>query len=357
MQDAHPEAINLGLGQLTYLPDPQILTSLQNFSTKDLLYGPNAGIPELRRAIAEKYIGSFDSAIVTVGVQEALFDSVLALKKVGAQRALIPSVAFGAYKKICDFLDIETDTFSVGSDFTIDFSSLDAKLKDQPDFIFLNFPNNPSGTDLQTNQLKDLVSIISPHFPYIISDEIYSSLRFNAEPVPRLIDIYDRTIVVDGVSKSGAVAGLRVGWAFTRDSSLSKIIASVATSVKSNPPILNQRAALPIVLGETQDTINHYISLLRENSVVVQKVLDKMDLDYPIIRGGFYAFPKFPGYNGLDETMDFCEFASQKKDGVIVIPGSAFGDPHRVRISFAAENIEEGMRRFQEAYNIFHDGK
>ncbi len=353
----HKTGISLGLGELkTFQPDKKILTALTNsLKNSGVNYCPNAGLPELRTAVAEsqklqdKYNYTIDNVVVTIGVQNAIYSSIKTLSKLGANRVLIPEIYFGIYKKIPKEFNLEVITYSLTDDYGIDLDALSKQIKSDDIFV-LNTPANPTGRVLSHNEQKALGELLAGKLTsgYVISDEIYSKLVYDGEAAVSFSAFFDRTIVVNGISKSGAVAGLRVGWVITKNLLLAKAIVSNNATIISAPPTANQYAAIPVVKGDTQKTIGTYNSTLKKNRDMVMSLLQKYSIPFVKPTGSFYVFADLKSYTG-NNSKDFCINIAKKENGVVVIPGIAFGAPSKIRISLATNMIEEGIRRFINA--------
>lgn len=351
----HATGISLGLGELKdFKVDTKIFEALSdNWLNGATSYTQNAGLPELRKAIAakQKFQDGFkyteEHVVVTIGVQNAIYASIKTLSKLGARRVLIPAIHFGIYKKIPAEFDMEVITYPLNDDFSIDTKMLE-KIVLPNDVVILNSPSNPTGKVFSDMELKKLASILEKRLTsgYVIADEIYGSLVYDGEGFKSFSAYFDRTIIADGISKSGAVAGLRVGWLITRNKQLAKAFTSNNASIISTPPTANQFAALPIVNGETQKTINTYNQTLKLNRDKVVKMLDELNIEYNLPEGSFYIFPKIS--ESID-TKDFCLNTAKKENGVVVIPGIAFGAKEYIRISLASNEMEEGLKRLKEA--------
>jgi aspartate aminotransferase len=353
----HKTGISLGLGELiSFEPDKRIIDALtDSLRNGGVNYCPNAGLPELRDSVAysHKQQDGFsyvaDNVVVTIGVQNAIYATVKTLSKLGARRVLIPEINFGIYKKIPLEFNLKVETYKLTEDYGIDLSCLNEQLASD-DILILNSPANPTGMVLTSAEQKELAKVLKRKLTkgYVISDEIYSKLVYDGEPAVTFSTFFDRTIVVNGISKSGAVAGLRVGWVITRNKQLAKAIVSNNAAIISAPPTANQYAAIPVVNGETQDTIDKYNSNLIKNRDIVMSVLNKYSIPFVKPKGSFYIFADVESLVGRDSKL-FCVNTAKQEDGVVVIPGVAFGAPTKIRISLATKMIEEGMKRFVSA--------
>ncbi len=353
----HKTGISLGLGELKdFEPDKRIIKALVgSLGNGGVNYCANAGLPELRASIASNqkqqdgYDYNSENVVVTIGVQNAIYSTIKTLSKLGAKRVLIPEINFGIYKKIPLEFNLKVETYKLTDDYGIDLNSLSQQVRSD-DILILNSPANPTGRVLTSNEQKELAIVLERKLTkgYVISDEIYSKLGYEGEPAVTFSAFYDRTIVVNGISKSGAVAGLRVGWVITRNQQLAKAVVSNNATIISAPPTANQYAAIPVVKGETQVTIDSYNLILRKNRDIVVSVLNRHSIPFVNPTGSFYLFSDLNQVIGSD-TKDFCLNTAKQKNGVVVIPGVAFGAPTKVRISLASNMIEEGMKRFVAA--------
>ncbi len=346
----HPSSINLGIGQLLFQTDKKILDALANSTQADLRYGPNAGINELREAVAEKYEGQKEGVTITTGVQEAYFNTIMALKLCGAKKILVPNPGFGIYHKVAKAHGVEVEFYNLNEELSLNIDSLEKQIQQGCDGLVINYPGNPTGMVFDRSTKEELAAMLLRNgSPHVISDEIYSELSFFI-PRTSFSQEYEHTIVLDGVSKSGACAGLRVGWAYTPDEELSNIIACCGINVKSTPATINQKAALPVVTGETAHSIKSYNNYLAHNAFVAKRCLLEMGANVVTPQGGLYIFPKF----NVDDTEPFCRYAASTENGVVLVPGSAFGDKTRIRISLGTTNTKEGMKRFSKLWGEYH---
>lgn len=350
----HSSGISLGLGELKeFEVDPLIIEAISKSLTgSGTSYTHNGGLPELCQAVAETHIAknsipcSAAQVVITIGVQNALYTTIKTLANLGAKRVLIPEIYFGVYKKIPSDFNLEVNTYPLTSDFGINLNGLSEILKSD-DIIILNSPANPTGRVLSSNELNELAKLLNNKLTngYVISDEIYSELVYNGEPSQSFARFFNRTIVVDGISKSAAAAGLRVGWVIAPSLQLAKAITSNNATIISSPPTANQYGAIPVVKGYTTASIQSYNRILKSNCELACSILEQHKIDFIKPHGSFYLFPDLKSHLGSD-TKSFCIETAKKENGVVVIPGSAFGAPTHIRISLATNQIEEGLNRF-----------
>lgn len=353
----HPSGISLGLGELKeFSVHPLIKKELTDSLDKNgTAYAHNAGLPELRQAVAlsqsnkDGFNYNMNHVVITVGVQNALYTTFKTLSDLGARRVLIPEIYFGIYKKIPATFNFEIVAYPLTTNFGIDISKLESIIKDD-DVLVVNSPANPTGRVLLNTELEQLGNLLTQKLTrgYAIADEIYDQLIYEGERPAPLASFFNRTITVNGISKSGAAAGFRVGWAITNNEKLARAFTANNATVISSPPTANQYAAIPVVNGSTHSYIHNYNSTLLNNRNYVIDQLQHHNIKAVMPTGSFYVFPDISGKVGPDTTQ-FCLDAAKKKNGVVVIPGVAFGAPSHVRISLATEQIKEGIARFLSA--------
>lgn len=357
----HKNAISLGLGELKdFNVDSKVVDALTNSLKKDgVNYSPNAGIIELRQAIAFKQsnIDGFkynsDNITITIGVQNAIYVTIKTLAKLGAKRVLIPKINFGIYKKIPKEFNLEIKTYSLNNNFDIDINHLNSIIKND-DIIIINSPANPTGKVFSYDKQVILGDLLTQKLTngYVISDEIYSSLIYDNIKATSISKFYNRTIIVDGISKNAASAGLRVGWVITNNKKLSTAITSNNAVIISCPPTANQYAAIPVVTGDTLKTTEKYKSILKTNRDYVANKLKENNIPFVMPSGSFYIFPKIKDIIKID-VKQFCIETAKKEDGVVAIPGEIFGAKEYIRISLASLHIKEGISRLIKAINNY----
>jgi aspartate aminotransferase len=367
-QIASEWAVNLGLGQLgkwfSLAPEiiqknREVMGSLEWWNKSIFDYGPNAGMEEFRQVVAEnqskkdgrKY--SKLNVLSTIGVQGAMYTALWKLSQLWARRVLIPEVNFGIYKSIPTSFGMEVVTYKLNPDYWIDLNYLESVVQSW-DIMILNPVANPTGRVLSEVEMTDISNLLNKRLlqGYVISDEIYDALVYDGDVETWSFSKYfHRTIICNGVSKSGAMAGLRVGWIISENTKLIEAMTSFQTTQLSSPAPFNQALSLPIVLWQTQNTINWYNDLLRENRDRAMKILDDMWLPYIKPQWSFYIFPTIK--DTIKDVKEACMKAAWDEKWVVVIPGQAFWAPKNVRISLATPNdqFSEWMERFQTLFS------
>jgi aspartate aminotransferase len=234
--------------------------------------------------------------------------------------------------------------------FRLSPSALAAAVTPRTRWVVLNAPGNPSGTLYDYAQMTALAEVLRLH-PHVLvmSDEIYAPIRYAAEPYVSIaavaIDLRDRILLVDGVSKAYAMTGWRVGWGFGPQALIARITAVEGQNC-TQTATLSQIAAIAALDGP-QDVLAERNTVYRERRDAGVAVLaGSSALTVPVPEGAFYLFPRL---NGSADDVAVADRLLEA--GVATVPGSAFGAPGHLRLSFATDtaSLEEGCRRIVAA--------
>lgn len=322
-------------------------------------YTPNAGIPELRDAIAASYgprgmqYGR-DNVIVTVGGCEALLLSVLTLLDPGDE-VIISNPYWANYNGFVSemyAIPVLVDVYEK-NDFMFDPADIEKAITPRTKAILMNFPSNPTGGLATRENLEAIAQLAIQHDLYVITDEMYRRLIYTDETFVSIAEIpgmKERTIIVDGFSKAYAMTGWRVGFAVANEEIIKGMTKMQENAVSSVfEPV--QRAALAALKGSQQpvaDMLEHYrarrqLMLEGLNTMMHGKITCREP------KGAFYMFPNITG-TGLSSE----EFSNRLLDEkhVVTVPGTGFGSNGEgfIRLSYATSeaNIREGLKRIQE---------
>ena len=321
----------------------------------------------LREVIAAELSGvhgielDADRVIVNCGAKHSLYNACMAMFQEGDE-VIIPAPYWVSYPAMVmlaggDPVIVES---SAADDYLINADGLAAAITDKTRAIILNNPCNPTGAVYSRERLEGLIEVINKHQLFVISDDIYRSLTYAGAEYHSLArlspELADRTLFVDGVSKSYAMTGWRIGYA-AGPATLIKAMSKIQSQSTSNPSHIAQVAAKQAV-GGPQDCIAEMRAVFDQRRVRILELLRAIDgVECPEPRGAFYAFPDasaFVGREGPDGVIadDVALAAYLVEHGkVAVVPGSGFGAPGRLRLSYACsmENIEKGLARMTEA--------
>jgi aspartate/methionine/tyrosine aminotransferase len=339
-------AIPLGLGEPTWdLPAParRALAALEG----PCPYGPNAGLPELRRAVAAYHRVPEGDVLITSGSEEALFALLQAWIEPGA-KVLVPDPGFVAYEKLTILAGGEVRTYPLDAAdrFRLDAEALIAKL-DEPGLraVILNHPSNPTGGGASLDALRRVAEACEARDLLLISDEVYKDLHFGA-PNPSLRDVTSTGVVTSSVSKGWGGPGLRVGWMVGDERWIApaRTVHAFAVTAASQP---SQLAALALLDHSTEilEAARREVGLRFE--ALAQAMREHFHQDLAPPDGAFYHWLPLP----VSVHADPLAFALRLRDEarVVLVPGLVFGEGGRgfARLSFAAspDQIREGVRR------------
>ncbi len=338
------EVINLSIGEPDFRTDDVIIERAHRAMVDGYThYTSNMGIEELRSAIAERYGVEPKNVMVTVGASEALLNASLAFIERGS-RVVIPSPSFLSYftyAKICGAEVVQVRTHENG--FELDPEKLNEVMDRNVSVVFLNYPNNPTGSVMDGRRMREVAEIASDYGAVVISDEIYDKIYYDKKP--GTLAGYENVVVVNGFSKSLAMTGWRIGFVIADEDLLDSML-KVHQVNGVCAPAFAQKAVAECLSDGTADRISREMckEFRRRRDFVYSKLKRIFDVVKP--EGAFYLFPRV----GRD-CMEFCEELLLKK-GVAVTPGTPFGmwNEEYVRISYATsmENLKVAVERIEE---------
>ena len=355
-----PGILKLTLGEPDFTtPDHVKEAAKRAIDENQSRYTGMAGLLELRQAAAdfvkEKYNLSYEAdgeILVTIGATEALSASLVAILEPG-DTVLLPAPAYPGYEPIVNMMGadiVEIDT--TANDFVLTPEALEEAIIAQGDklkAVILNYPTNPTGVTYSREQIKAFAEVLKKYPIFVLSDEVYAELTYTGQPHTSIAEfIPEQTIFIQGLSKSHAMTGWRIGLIMAPAAITAQLIKShqylVTAAVTSA-----QYGALEALKNGKDDAAPMRDEYIVRRDYIIEKMTD---LGFKIIKpdGAFYIFAKIPdGYN-QDSFSFLQDFARQK--AVAFIPGAAFGQYGEgfVRISYAAsmESIREAMKRLKE---------
>lgn len=356
-----PDAISLSLGEPDFTPPKHALDAgWQAAKEGKTHYAPTNGIPELREALAKKayrdYGVSYDpnsEILITVGGTEAIFLALMGLVNFGDE-VLIPNPGFVCYEPsvlLAGGVPVSVPLFEKNN-FRPSINDVMSLITDKSRVIILNYPNNPTGAVLSYDEVAALAKIAVERDLIVISDEVYEKIIYdNAKHccLATFPGMRERTLVVNSFSKTYAMTGLRVGYAYGPKRLISYVwlVHQYAVACVNS---LAQYVALAALRGP-QDFVRDMVKEFDTRRRLVYKRLNEIEgFDCALPKGAFYVFPNIKGFNTSSEK--FAEFLVRKAH-VTVVPGSAFGSCGEgyIRISYAVsyEQLEEALNRIEKA--------
>jgi aspartate aminotransferase len=320
-------------------------------------YGPAAGDPELREAIASKLTrhngisSTAANVLVTNGGKQAIFNLFQVVLNPGDQ-VLIPAPYWLSYPEMARLAGAEPVVLPSSADqgFKLDLQALEAAITPQTRLLVINTPSNPTGRVSDRDELEAVAAIVRRHPQLLVmSDEIYEYLLEEGETHHSFAavapDLADRTFIVNGFAKGWAMTGWRLGY-LAGAPDVIKAAAALQSQSTSNVCSFAQRGALAALKGphDCVTTMAASYNSRRSLLVVGLQAIDGLTLAVP--RGAFYAFPQLPQH--ISGSLSFCETALEQ-EGLALVPGAAFGDDRCVRLSCAVshETIKDGLGRMK----------
>jgi aspartate aminotransferase len=354
LRAAGRDLISLGAGEPDFDTPPHIrAAAIDAINRGETRYTPIDGTAELKAAIQRKF--ARDNAldypasqiVVTSGAKQALFNLCLALLGPGDE-AIVPAPYWVSYPDMVRLAGAEPVFIETGIDqnFKITPAQLEAAITERTRLLILNSPSNPTGASYSRAELEGLGAVIERHPNLVVvSDDIYEHIHWASEPFASFATacpgLLDRTVTTNGVSKAYAMTGWRIGYA-AGPQELISAMKTVQSQSTSNPCSISQAAAVAALDGD-QDCVTNMAAAYRErHDFVVEALNDVQGFACRPGEGTFYAFPRIAealAALGMQDDVAFVEYLLNKAD-VACVPGSAFGAPGYVRLSFACSMTE-----------------
>ena len=342
---AGPDSINLGLGEPDLAPPSEAIEGMNRAASAGLnKYGPTAGIPELRDAVAKRYSMYGDlkgsNIMITPSGSSALLEITQSMVDPGDD-VLIPSPGFVIYGPHAQLAGGSyTEYRLTEGNFQPDIDDIQSKIKPNTKMIVVTTPSNPTGGVLDEQTYKALCDIAADKDITILSDEVYDSFVYEGKHISFMNQL-DKAVVVNGFSKMMAVTGWRMGFICANEEVMESLI-KMQYHVCASPNMPAQYGILE-ALPSIEPYLENARSVFKARRDLISKRINEipgMSIIPP--KGAFYAFPSY------DLDMPSAELANElARNGLICTPGSAFGKygENHLRFSYAADEkkIEEGM--------------
>jgi aspartate/methionine/tyrosine aminotransferase len=317
-------------------------------------YGPATGLPELREALAA-HIGAKrnltvdpGNVVVTPGAKPIMFYAIMALCEPGDQ-VIYPNPGFPIYESMINFIGAEAVPLQLSErrKFRFDIEELEQLISNRTRMIIINSPHNPTGGALTESDLRRIAEIAIENDIVVLADEIYSDIVYQGEhhTILKFPGMMERTILLDGFSKTYAMTGWRLGYGLFPAPLIPHISRLIINSV-SCTSTFSQKAAVAALTGPTDEVDQMVAAFHRRRELVVGGLNQIPGLSCVWPEGAFYAFPNITG-TGLDSRA-YADLLMTEAS-IAVLPGTAFGafGEGYIRISFAnsEENLAEALRR------------
>lgn len=362
------DVISLGAGEPDFdTPENIKEAAIDAIKRGETKYTPVSGIPELRKAIAEKFKRENgldykpEQTIVGTGGKRILFNAFMATLNPGDE-VVIPAPYWVSYPEmvaICGGTPVFVDT-TLEDNFKLKPEALEKAITPKTKWFIFNSPSNPSGAAYSHDELKALTDVLVKHpHVWVLTDDMYEHLTYGdfkfVTPVEVEPSLYDRTLTMNGVSKAYAMTGWRIGYA-AGPLPLIKAMDMIQGQQTSGASSISQWAAVEALAG-TQDFIPENKKIFEgRRDLVVSMLNQAKGINCPTPEGAFYVYPSCAGMIGktapsgkVIETDE--DFVSEllEAEGVAVVHGSAFGLGPNFRISYATSEtlLEEACKRIQ----------
>lgn len=353
-----PHCISLGVGE----PDFKTPWSVRDAGIRSLelgrtKYTANSGLKELRGEICNYLQRRFDlhykeeNVLVTVGGSEAIDLTIRAVVQPGDE-VIIPEPCFVCYEPITQLTGgVPVHIATRAEDqFRLTADQLRAAITPRTKLLIFPYPNNPTGAVMSAAEMEEIAAVLRETNVLVLSDEIYSELTYGLDrhvSIASLPGMVERTIVVNGFSKSYAMTGWRLGYA-AGPAPLVKVMTKIHQSCIMSAPTTSQYAAIT-ALRQCDDQIEMMRDEYNRRRRYVVKALNEMGLTCFEPRGAFYVFPSIQ-ISGLTSS-EFCEQLLREKE-VAIIPGSAFGASGegyaRISYAYSVDHLQTAMKRIRE---------
>jgi len=366
MRAAGKDIIGLGAGEPDFdTPEPIKAAGIKAINDGKTKYTAVDGIAELKQAIITKFKNDngFDyqanQILVSCGGKQSFFNLAQALLNPGDE-VIIPAPYWVSYPDmvlLADGVPVVVETTQAQA-FKISAQQLRAAITDKTRLFVINSPSNPTGVAYSADELKALGEVLKDYPEIIIAtDDMYEHILWEKNSFVNILnacpELYDRTMVLNGISKAYSMTGWRIGYA-AGPVSLIAAMRKIQSQSTSNPTSISQHAAVEAITGD-QSCIDTMLVEFKKRHDMVVKELNTIDgVECMKSDGTFYVFPNVENLiaklDGIDNDLDFAEYLIEKA-GVALVPGSAFGCPGHIRISIATsmENLENALSRIKQA--------
>jgi aspartate aminotransferase len=365
LKAAGKDVIGLGAGEPDFdTPDHIKQAAIDAIHAGMTKYTAVDGTVELKQAVISKFKNEngFDyvpsQVLVSCGGKQSFYNLCQALLNAGDE-VIIPAPYWVSYPDmvlLADATPVNIDT-DIDQQFKITPAQLEAALTPRTRLVVINSPSNPSGMAYTKAELAALGEVLRQHPDVLVaSDDMYEHILWADEPFCNILnacpDLYERTIVLNGVSKAYSMTGWRIGYAAGPEN-LIQAMKNVQSQSTSNPTSISQAAAQVALEGD-QDCIAEMLQAFKARHDHVVEGLNAIEGVHCLQGDGtFYAFPDVHGLieriAGVNDDVELAEYILDQT-GVALVPGSAFGSPGYMRLSFATSmaNLDEALRRLSQ---------
>ena len=328
-------------------------------------YTAAGGLPELKQAVIDKFQRENaltykpEQVLVSCGAKHSIYNLMQALLNPG-EEVIIPAPYWVSYPDMAKLAGAEPVVIKTGLEnrFKITRKQLHGAITDKSRLFMINSPSNPTGVSYSETELAEIAGLLTEHPEIIIlTDDIYEHILWGQSGFKNIVNVcpelYDRTVVVNGVSKAYSMTGWRIGY-LGGPLPLVKAAQKIQSQSTSNPSSISQYAAIAALSGD-QTYINESMAIFKQRHDFVHAGLNSIDgVECTASDGTFYSFPNMQGVidklDGINNDIELGEYLLEQAE-VALVPGSAFGAKGYMRLSYATsmENLEMALERLKDA--------
>ena len=366
LREAGHNVIGLGAGEPDFDTADFVIEAAKNaMDAGQTRYTAVDGTPEIKEAIIAKMKRDHDldyrpsQVVVSSGGKNSLYNLVQAVIDTGDE-AVVPAPYWVSYTDIvllAGGVPVVVET-GAASGFKMSPEQLEAAITPRTRLLILNSPSNPTGACYRRSELEGLAEVLRRHPGVVVAtDDMYEKIMWDDEPFSNIPmaapDLVDRTVVLNGVSKAYAMTGWRIGYAAAPDA-ISAAMRKIQSQCTSNPCSVSQAAAAAAISGDHAYVEERSRIFQARGDYVNRRLNELRGVSCVPARGAFYAFPDFGdaigAHHNANDDIVYAEWLLEVAR-VAVVPGSAFGAPGFMRLSFATsmENLEAALDRLAEA--------
>ncbi len=360
------DIIGLGAGEPDFdTPEHIKAAGIKAIESGHTKYTAVGGTASLKAAIIAKFKNDngFDyqanQILVSSGGKQSFFNLAQALLNTGDE-VIIPAPYWVSYPDmvlLADGVPVIVEA-TQAQEFKISAEQLEAAITDKTRLFVINSPSNPTGSAYSLEELKAIAEVLKKYPNIIIAtDDMYEHILWKKDSFVNILnaapELYDRIMVLNGVSKAYSMTGWRIGYA-AGNADLIKAMTKIQSQSTSNPCSISQAAAEEALVGDQSCIDTMMVEFKKRHDAVVTELNTIEGVDCLTTNGTFYVFPNIEGLmtrlEGVNNDLDFAEYMIEKA-GVAIVPGSAFGCEGHMRISIATsmENLETALARIKAA--------
>jgi len=367
LKAAGKNVIGFGAGEPDF-PTPDYIVEAAVEAARDPKnhrYTPAGGLPELKEAIVAKtkrdsgYDVTPSQVLVTNGGKQAVYQTFAALIDPGDE-VLLPAPYWTTYPECIQLAGgVAVDVFADETqDYKVTPAQLEAALTERTKVLLFVSPSNPTGSVYSADEIREIGLWAYEKGLWIVTDEIYEHLLYDGVETGSIAtlvpEVAPYTVILNGVAKTYAMTGWRVGWMIGPDDVI-KAATNLQSHATSNVSNVSQRAAIAALAGDLSAVAEMKAAFDRRRTTIVSMLGEIDGVLCPLPKGAFYAFPQVKGLlskTGIATTAELAEYILEKAE-VAVVPGEAFGAPGYLRLSYALgdDDLVEGITRLQKLFS------